>query len=820
MLPSRPTNLLIWAACCVAAGLMLILYVAASTSAGEGVLMPLDDAYIHFQYAHQIAAGQFYRYNPGLPPTSGATSFLYPYLLALGDLLGFRGLNLGLWAMGIGALALACSAFIIARIGLERGAPAWIAGLLGAFFPLQGAFAWHAASGMETALITTFTLWAFWAVLRRAFGMSLIAGVLCALMRPEGAIVLILTMLFWLWERRSRWREPAAWLPLFLPLLAIGVQPLVNYLVTGSAVASGNAAKSLFGMIPADLSVIISRILANFTRAIGELFAIGGQPAYIGASVWAFSLVGLFALLEKRHTRAVGVFLIAIIIGGLALIATLDTAFWHFKRYQIPYYALLFAFVPIGAAWIGRRLRAGYWLAGAGLALNAAISLPFLPYYALNAGYVAAQPLAMARWLAANTPEDAVVAVHDVGMMRYMGGRTTLDIVGLTTSGAADYWRNGPGSVGEFIERLRPDYIASYGEGHGLGLGYLENTDLYANPLVIYTVDLDPQFNVALAAPTQGIYQPNYAAADCAVLPQALPQITPYLEGMELLTTVDVADIASEREAQYQWRSNGDIGGFPTEYRQFSTTGCTGDSCIVMDGGRRINGEEQFTVNATPGEDLILVTRLHPESAGRYLVFANGMQVAERVVPPLAGVWLEVPTLIPAVNVTAQTVIRIVPQGGGNSYQPYTHLVYAGQYSNAIAALEQFQAVWQDGAIRLAPVRYALGASASASRSLNVELTWQTEGSAVGDAVLFLHVLDTDGQIRAQYDRRPQNGALPPGNWLPSVLQETIIINVEALPLGDYSLVLGLYDPVTETNLPSPEADEFGRVPIGTITLQ
>ncbi len=49
--------------------------------------MPLDDAYIHFQYARSIATGQPYAYNPGLPPTSGATSFLYPYLLALGYLI-------------------------------------------------------------------------------------------------------------------------------------------------------------------------------------------------------------------------------------------------------------------------------------------------------------------------------------------------------------------------------------------------------------------------------------------------------------------------------------------------------------------------------------------------------------------------------------------------------------------------------------------------------------------------------------------------------------------------------------------------------------
>ncbi len=75
--------------------------------------MPLDDAYIHFQYARQLADGEPYVYNPGEAPTSGATSFIYPYVLAVGYLLGFKGLNLGLWAMGVGTSTLLLSGWLI-----------------------------------------------------------------------------------------------------------------------------------------------------------------------------------------------------------------------------------------------------------------------------------------------------------------------------------------------------------------------------------------------------------------------------------------------------------------------------------------------------------------------------------------------------------------------------------------------------------------------------------------------------------------------------------------------------------------------------------
>ena len=115
----------------------------------------------------------------------------------------------------------------------------------------------------------------------------------------------------------------------------------------------------------------------------------------------------------------------------------------------------------------------------------------------------------MARWLQANTPKDALIAVHDVGMMRYMGGRNTLDMVGLTTPGAAAYWRNGPGSIAEFLIQERPDYIASYGKEHGLGLGMIAQTSIYGDPLAEFPVVLDDYYNVALAGNLQGVYQPD-----------------------------------------------------------------------------------------------------------------------------------------------------------------------------------------------------------------------------------------------------------------------------------------------------------------------
>ncbi|HLU08653.1 MAG TPA: hypothetical protein VK003_03235, partial [Oceanobacillus sp.] len=660
---SRGRLLFIWGLICLLSGLVFVAYTASSFAAGGGQpVMPLDDAYIHFQYARVLAEGHPYQYNADLPPTSGATSFLYPYVLAVGYVLGFKGLNLGMWAMMVGAVALALSAWIIFRFGLLYNAPVWLAAVVTIGFELNGAITWHFMSGMETGLVILLTLYTVYALATRSYWGTIAGATLIALIRPEGAILALLALGATVWrERQHLPRRPLrqdsfvekansvpesplstanvgatplhnptnpaeasphnmsylrpgwAWLCLLIPIVAIGLQPLINLILTGSPVASGNAAKSLLGMVPFDPAIVSGRIWDNFWQMWWGFFNTSNSPVTVGAATMVLAGFGYDALFDRRETRALTIVIGVTLLLGTLAISTLDTAFWHFKRYQMPYIALIFPLLLPSLTMTRWQSRNWKRLMTALLILvmvPSVVSLgDFLRYYALNVGYIASQPLQMANWLRENTPSGATVAVHDTGSLRYIGERTTIDIVGLTTPGAAEAWRNGPGSVAEFLERERPDYIASYGEGHGYGLGYLESTDLYAKALATYTVELDPQYNVALAAPTQGIYRPRWEAADRAYDPIMLPLVTDYLEGMQIQDEIDVADVYSERVHDYQWRNDEPPGGFPTEVYQFPYIGCTlGESCIVLDGGRRINGEERFTLNARAGQDMVLVT--------------------------------------------------------------------------------------------------------------------------------------------------------------------------------------------------------------------
>src|SRR5262245_58178831 len=59
---------------------------------------PLDDVFIHFDYARATARGYPFQWSMGNGYSSGNTSLLYPFVLSAGYAFGFRGPNLMIWA--------------------------------------------------------------------------------------------------------------------------------------------------------------------------------------------------------------------------------------------------------------------------------------------------------------------------------------------------------------------------------------------------------------------------------------------------------------------------------------------------------------------------------------------------------------------------------------------------------------------------------------------------------------------------------------------------------------------------------------------------
>ncbi|HYQ42536.1 MAG TPA: hypothetical protein VER11_11230, partial [Polyangiaceae bacterium] len=138
-----------WWGFLLAAALPASLAIREILAANHGApAVPLDDSYIHFQFARSFAEGRPFVYSPGAVPVAGATSLLWPLLLALPQCFGVHGLTLIYFAWGLGFVALGLLAYETARAaeGLVSPRVAWLAGVLTLAF---SANTWFAASGME-----------------------------------------------------------------------------------------------------------------------------------------------------------------------------------------------------------------------------------------------------------------------------------------------------------------------------------------------------------------------------------------------------------------------------------------------------------------------------------------------------------------------------------------------------------------------------------------------------------------------------------------------------------------------------------------------
>jgi mannosyltransferase len=102
---------------------------------------------------------------------------------------------------------------------------------------------------------------------------------------------------------------------------------------------------------------------------------------------------------------------------------------------------------------------------------------------------------------------------------------------------------------------------------------------------------------------------------------------------------------------------------------------------------------------------------------------------------------------------------------------------------------------------------------------VQVELQWNTPTALPTNYKIFLQLLRPDGTLAAQRDSEPVNGARPTTTWAvgENVTDRHGLVLPVDLPAGEYTLILGLYDPNTGVRLPIGEKD---YLQLGTIEVQ
>jgi hypothetical protein len=435
------------AALIIALGVARIcLLLLSSLKANGGPGFPLDDPWIHLQFARNLREFGAFSYFRNEMVTAGSTSPLYTILLSLGFFFTSDEMLLS-YVMGITFFAAAGLFFFLLLRRLVPDRPLFaLAGLC--VFLLEPRMEWAALSGMETTLFIAGVLASLYLFAARAWRvLPPCLGVLLWI-RPEGLMLIALLAggaaygaFLTSSERadgssRPALRGRAGGLPLSIGLFFAIVAGyfVLNFLLSGSFFPNTYAAKMKFYESgPPDFPAnVFGFLTGGHMTAIAVLAALG-------------AVVAVRDIVRARRLEPI-ILVCWIVLMFLAFWRKLPYLYQE-GRYMMPVIPPFLVLGLLGASaageFIQRRLFARapprrYPLVPVALVLVAVVQFFYggeamSGRYAATCRYISERQVRTAHWLHDNLPEGAVVATHDVGAIGFYSGRRVIDMVGLVS---------------------------------------------------------------------------------------------------------------------------------------------------------------------------------------------------------------------------------------------------------------------------------------------------------------------------------------------------------------------------------------------------
>ncbi len=432
----------------------------------NGIGFPLDDAWIHQTYARNLAIYKEWSFIQG-QPSAGSTAPLWSMLLSISY---FIRLNPFVWTFLLGAAALSALAFtgevwshsISAEI---RTAIPWI----GFFLAGEWHLGWAAASGMETILFALVIVLVFYLLRMKKEGWlpGMVIG-LAIWIRPDG-VTLLGPALFQVALEGKTWRERLTkGGEILLPFALLSAGYLVfNHSTSGSWLPNTFFAKQ------AEYAVYQQNPLYE------RYFSLFVLP-FIGAGL--FLLPGFiftaWKAWQRRNWNVIGAILWWL---GYTLIYALrlPVTYQH-GRYLMPVMAVYFVIGLTGILEMTRdltlerrinlktlekrkrwaRLAAMEWIAGLTVLWGVMIFVGAITY-AQDVAIIETEIVSTARWVAANTPENAVIAAHDIGALGYFGKRKILDLAGLVSPDVIPFIRDEK-KLADYLDQNGADFLMTF----------------------------------------------------------------------------------------------------------------------------------------------------------------------------------------------------------------------------------------------------------------------------------------------------------------------------------------------------------------------
>lgn len=431
------------------AALIAVLFYLSMSALIYRVGFPLDDTWIHLTYARNFAEHGEWAFRLG-EQSAGSTAPLWTFLLSLGYPLKLAPY---LWTFFLGWVVLTVlgiSAESAARrVVVNYNSPIPWAGM---FFVFAWHLTWSAVSGMETllhGLIIFVVLSGLIAGSRRYLALGLLAG-LSVWVRPDGltlvgplAVTALLSEKTWSSRGTAILKIVIGFGALFLPYL------LFNLALSGSPMPNTFYAKQ------AEYEVfwLSKPVLDRVNEYLAPLIASPFLVLLPGAVFW---------LIRTIRSRNWGALAGAIwFVGYLAIYFMRLPAYQH-GRYIIPALPILYLWGMIGFLEYVTSARAKapikrLWQISLGV-----VSLLFAFLAARQNAYdvywIESEMVEAAKWVQANLPPDAVLAVHDIGALGYFVPNPIVDLAGLITPEVVPFIRD-ESRLAVFLVDTSADYL-------------------------------------------------------------------------------------------------------------------------------------------------------------------------------------------------------------------------------------------------------------------------------------------------------------------------------------------------------------------------
>jgi hypothetical protein len=712
----------LWAALCTLSSARSFYAYMLKQTDGEWSA-PLDDVFIHFDYARATARGHPFEWVAGNGYSTGDTSLSYPFVLAAGYLAGFRAQRLVVWAaivamVSVFALLLSARALFWGNKGSRDPWARASSFLLPPVVLGVGALDWTLWSGMEVAFFLA--VWALtlqaWLALdaavgsharRRAWALGA-CGALLVATRPEGASTIAIFGVAAALAKPARERIGVL-LRAGLPSAAlVGVQAIASRALTGEWSPNGAIAKLAIHHPYLSVDEKWQDYFFNLKYAVlrNVEYHFADEPG-LGILIPALALGAIAA----PRTRRIAIVLGAQCVGWTLLVAMNGQVRWQNERYTMPAVAWLLVLVALGAsALLRREERPSVLLASlAGalvLQLFGVVTRPpnTLPWFRYGWPLVLAGGLAAALVLRAWVPRVACVVLalllahqHQAPKMRdqrWFFGRASRNIrdqhitLGrwLVDKNPKRVLVGDAGAILYASDRPGLDFIGLGGYGalpfaraalHGLpaSLELLEHVAPQDRPDMLaifptwwgvlptwFSTEVIERFPVEGNVICGG-YEHVVYRADWHLLGSGT-KLRFFPEGdRRVVDAFDAGDLLSEDEHGYV---------FPRPHTGWAEMRILADPvdprADLFDGGRSIQkGQaERFRMRGlTPGARAHLVMRVAPEAAMRVIVRVDG--VATAVLPLARGDgWMEPAVEIPGDRVRGDVDIELFDEGPGD----------------------------------------------------------------------------------------------------------------------------------------------------------